>query len=455
MKIAVIGGGGVRSMFLARSLAARAKEFDFSEIVFMDNDERKLSIFGAMAREIALRICPSVNFRLTTSPEDALSGADYVITTIRAGGDLLRVREERAALDLGLLGQETTGASGFSFAMRSIPALQGYCELAKKISSPHVKIFNFTNPAGLVSQALRDCGYDFTFGICDAPSGMLRAFADFLGVPPASVQADCYGANHLSFFSSLRVDGKEVLPRIISDDEAYRQTDLRYFAKEHVLRLGTIPNEYLYYYYDTERAIRNILAAGETRGEVIARVNERMQAELAPLSVERDFAEMLKIFEKWHSVRENAYMANETGVRREKPWHFDPFGKDDGGYAGVALRYIELAGSKEGGEMILCVPNNGAMDFLPDNDVVEVTCTVRDGVCTPKPVTAPNPENKALILAVKKYERLAARAILERDAGLAVQALAVHPLVANEEKAELLVKAFVKVNGTLAGEWKL
>lgn len=454
MKISVIGGGGVRSMFLAKSIAAKAAELGFSEIVFMDNDARKLSVYGEMARCVAKKIAPGVSFQLTTDAECAVRKADYIITTIRAGGDNLRVLDERAALSLGLLGQETTGASGFSFAMRSIPALVEYCELAKKCASPQVKIFNFTNPAGLVSQALRDLGYDFTFGVCDAPSGMLCAFADFLGVPRDSVEATCYGANHLSFFSSIRVNGEEVLPRIIFDDNAYLHTDLRYFDKAAVRKNGCVPNEYLYYFYNTKQAIANILAAKETRGEVIARVNRGMLAELSTMDVVKNFPRALETFEKWHSIRENAYMANETGVTRDKPWKFDIFGADEGGYAGVALKYIKLSASDKGGEMILCVPNDGALTALPDSDVVEVSCRVSGGSCKPKPVSEPNTENMELISQIKTYERLAAKAIIQRNKTLAVDALRKNPLVRDEGKARLLLSEFLEINKDYTGEWK-
>ena len=159
MKLTVIGGGGVRSMFLAKSIAQRADELHIDELVFMDNDPEKLRIYGGLAAHVARMLCPTMKFTLTSSAEEAVTDADYVITTIRVGGDATRVRDERLALDLGILGQETTGAAGVSFAMRSIPALAEYCELIKKLAKPGVKVFNFTNPAGVVSQALRDMGY--------------------------------------------------------------------------------------------------------------------------------------------------------------------------------------------------------------------------------------------------------------------------------------------------------
>ena len=210
MKLTVIGGGGVRSMFLAKSIAQKAEKLGITELCFMDNDSKKLSVFGEMAKHVAFLICPSLSFTLTTDAVEAVSDADYVITTIRVGGDTMRVRDERIALDLGVLGQETTGAAGFGFAMRSIPALIEYCELIKKYSKPDVKVFNFTNPAGVVSQALSDKGYNFTFGICDAPSGMLHSFASLLGVHSDGVYGNIYGLNHLSFFNKVTVDGKDV-----------------------------------------------------------------------------------------------------------------------------------------------------------------------------------------------------------------------------------------------------
>ena len=132
MKISVIGGGGVRSMFLAKSLAQASRELGFDEIVFMDNDEKKLNIYGRMAQQLVKKLQPELNFSLTSDAVEAIRDADYIITTIRVGEDDMRIRDERIALDKHLLGQETTGAAGFSFAMRSVPALANYCELAKQ-----------------------------------------------------------------------------------------------------------------------------------------------------------------------------------------------------------------------------------------------------------------------------------------------------------------------------------
>lgn len=456
MKLAVIGGGGVRSMFLAKSIAAKAQALGIDELWFMDNDSEKLRIFGTMAKKVAEKICPSLKFFLTQKSIDAVSDADYVITTIRVGGDSMRVRDERIALNLGILGQETTGAAGFSFAMRSIPALMGYCEEIRKYAKPDVKVFNFTNPAGLVSQALSDCGYDFTFGICDAPSGMLHSFADLFGVSPDRVYGEIYGLNHLSFFNKITVDGKDVIKKLIEDERAYTETDMRYFSPSMLREKGFVPNEYLYYFFNREAAVENILKADKTRGEQIEEINALMINELKSIDCEESFEEALAVFEKYYGMRENSYMASETGVVRHKQWRFDMFSPDEGGYAGVALRYIDIVNNMGKGQMILCTKNLGAIKGLRDGDIVEITCDVSASGITPHCFSEADTDAYAieLIRRMKRYERDAAGAILRCDKSKAIDALALHPLVESYSLAEKLVDSYIELNKDFTGEWK-
>ena len=454
MKWTVIGGGGVRSMFLAKSIAQKAAKLQIDELCFMDNNPEKLRIYGEMAKQVAFLLCPTLRFTLTTDAVAAVRDADYVITTIRVGEDDMRVRDERIALDLGVLGQETTGAAGFSLAMRSVPALAGYCELIRSYAKPAVKVFNFTNPAGLVSQTLFDMGYDFTYGICDAPSGMLHSFAALYGVPDNRLSAEVYGLNHLSFFSSIMLDGREIIPELIENDEAYRKTDMRYFEKSLLRDRNCILNEYLYYYYYREKAVANILHAKQTRGEQIAEINRHMTAELSQFDVKRDFARCLAVFNKWYGMRENQYMAEETGVKREGAWRFDPYEKDAGGYAGVALKFMEIAQSGTHGSMILCVPNRGAIPGLLDDDVVEITCDIdRDG-CYPHRFAAVDEQNLELIRRVKIYERLASAAIRQKSRDKAVQALTLHPLVNSYSLAKTLADQYIAHNRGYSDGWR-
>ena len=454
MKIAVIGGGGVRSMFLAKSLAQSSGELGFDEIVFMDNDEAKLNTYGRMAARLVKELSPGLPFRLTSDPVEAVRDADYVITTIRVGGDDMRIRDERFALSKGLLGQETTGAAGFSFAMRSVPALAEYCELAKRYASKDVKIFNFTNPAGVVSQTLRDMGYDFTFGICDAPSSLLHTFAKLYSVEQDAVTGNCYGLNHLSFFESVKLRGRELMPALLKNPKLYTDTDMRFFKPDLVEHMGCILNEYLYYFYYREQAIENILKAGVTRGEVIRDVNHHMMEELSGMDIENDFARCLSVFDKWYGRREDAYMSNETGISRAKePYHFDIHEKDAGGYAGVALKYIRARNSGQESEMILCVPNQGAIPGLLDTDVVEISCTLKDGVYIPHRIENPGELQMELIRRVKIYERLASEALRTKSISKAVDCLMVHPLVNSYSLAGQLVQEYLESNKDYTKGW--
>ena len=454
MKLAVIGGGGVRSMFLAKSLAQKATALNIDTLVFMDNNENKLNIYGKMAKHAAGIICPELSFSLTTDAIEAIKDADYVITTIREGGDEMRVRDERCALSLGVLGQETTGAAGFSFAMRSVHALVEYCELVKKYAKPSCKVFNFTNPAGLVTQALHDMGYDFTFGICDAPSGMLRSFASLYGKDGDEAEGEIYGLNHLSYFTSIKICGEEMLDKLIENDEAYEKTDMRYFEKKLLRERGSILNEYLYYFYYSEKALGNILKADKTRGEQICEINKKMTTELSEIDIDNNFEAALAIYEKWYGERENNYMASETGVKRKNKWHFDLLSRDSGGYAGVALKYIEIINSKKPASMILCTENNGALPNLRDSDIVEITCDVTADGVTPHRFPDADEQNLELIRRVKIYERLASQAIITKNKQKAVEALTLHPLVNSYSLATKLTDSFLEINKKYTQDWR-
>ena len=454
MKLTVIGGGGVRSMFLSKSIARRASELKITTLVFMDNDETKLNIYGKMAKKVADILCPELEFILTSDAVEAVKDADYVITTIRVGGDDMRVRDERIALDLGILGQETTGAAGLSFAMRSVSALAEYCELIKKYAKPDCKVFNFTNPAGVVSQTLRDMGYDFTYGICDAPSGMLRSFEKLYGTEEDSIRGEVYGLNHLSYFKSITLNGREIMNELIDNDRAYEETDMRYFEKELLRQRGGVLNEYLYYFYYREKAVENILKADKTRGEQICEINKQMTDELQRIDIDNDFETALKIFEHWYGERENNYMASETGVKRKAPWHFDIYEKDAGGYAGVALKFIEIAQSGKSDSMILCAPNGDAIEGLKENDVVEITCDITLCGAIPHKIGEIDEQNLELIRRVKIYERLASKAIREKSRQAAVEALTMHPLVNSYSLAKKLISEYLELNKDYTGEWK-
>jgi len=457
MKLTVIGGGGVRALMLAKSLALQGKDLGIDEIVFMDNDPEKLRIFGGMAGEVIRRLGGDFTYSYTNDPRHALAGADYVITTIRVGGDAARVADERIAISHGLIGQETTGAGGFAMAMRSIPALAEYCALIRDVASPHVMVFNFTNPAGLVTQAMRDLGYDFVYGICDAPSGLLRQIARLLEVSPQEMTMDVLGLNHLSYFGNITCRGEDVTAALLSNPRLYTETDMRYFQPELPQKMGLLLNEYLYYYYYRKQAVEHLQNVKQTRGESILSINREMLSALRGMDPVRDFDKMLQIYSDCNHRRELSYMAGETGIarNREAAPLYDIYQPDDGGYAGVAMAFVRARQLEMESQMVLCLPNGNTVDWLEPTDVIETTCYIGPEGATPKKAQMELPSSaKHLISSVKLYERLAAQAILHRDKALAREALTVHPLVNSYSLAQSLLEEYLSAHAPWVGEWK-
>jgi 6-phospho-beta-glucosidase len=354
-----------------------------------------------------------------------------------------------------LLGQETTGAGGFAMALRSIPVLTEYCGYIRKYAKKDVMVFNFTNPAGLVTQALRDQGFDFAYGVCDAPSGFLRQIAKCYKADAKDFTMECFGLNHLSFYRNIKFKGRDITDELINSEFIYRDTDMRYFEPEFVKKTGMLLNEYLYYFYYREKPLANIAAAGVTRGEAIQKINSEMILELSKIDVENDFDTALKIFSEHLYARESSYMANETKIKHEVgdiPV-FDIFEKDQGGYAGVALSFIEARKTGRSSEMVLCVPNDGTVDWLRDSDVIEVSCTIGPEGAHPKKISE-LPEREAnLVRNVKLYERLAVQSILTKNKDMAIDALTVHPLVNSYSIARSLVGDYLDAHKKYAGEW--
>src|SRR5919206_1087588 len=216
MKLALIGGGGVRSPLFVASALRRAERVNLEELCLMDVDAEKLAIFGALCQEVARRAESDVRITTTTDPRAALEGAGHVVTTIRAGGEHGRVLDERIALKHGVLGQETTGPGGFAMALRSIPAILQYAELLERVS-PGAWMFSFTNPAGLVTQALRDAGFTRTVGICDGANVGHHAVASWLGVDHRRLRAEVFGLNHLSWTRRVLLGGQDLLAPLLRD----------------------------------------------------------------------------------------------------------------------------------------------------------------------------------------------------------------------------------------------
>lgn len=450
MKIAVIGGAGVRTVIFINGLLKRYKKLQIDEVALYDIDKEKLGIIEKLCQYAVKRKGEELKVYALQSPLEAIRGAHYIVTTLRVGGDHSRVLDEECALDLNLIGQETTGAGGFFMALRTIPVLKEYCELIKK-EAPHAWIFNFTNPSGLVTQALTRMGYKNIIGICDAPSSTKFRMAKELGIEEENLYLEFFGLNHLSWIRSARVDGKEVLANLLADDDFLdRVQEFSLFDRDLLKLIGLLPNEYLYYYYHRERALSNIKASGESRGKAIEKINLQMMEALKNTDIDKNPQEALQIFLYYMQVRENSYMSIESATKERPLLAMGELEIPDGmGYAGVMLDCIEGMQSDKGKDLILSVKNQGSIPFLQDDDVVEMTCHVsKEGIIPVKVAEVPK-DCEMLIRLIKRYENLTVDAILKGSRELALSALMLHPLVNSYSLAKALLEKYQKLYGDI------
>lgn len=454
MKITVIGGGGVRTVIFINGLLKRYKKLDIQTVVLYDTDREKLEIIGRLCRYLIAREGESLNLELAKDPVTAVKGGDYIVTTLRVGGDHSRVVDEEIALRMGVIGQETTGVGGFSMAVRTIPVLEEYCRLIKN-HAPDAWIFNFTNPSGLVTQALRSGGNKRVIGICDAPSSTVYRMEQYLGTGEGELSVQFYGLNHLSWIRSVSLKGRELLPELLGDDAFLKGVqEFSMFDPQLLRAMGLLPNEYLYYYYHREKALANILHAREARGKAIETVNLQMMKELREMNMEEEPEEALQTFLYYMELRENSYMSVETGNRGKAVTPRGRLTVPDGmGYAGVMLDCIEGLQSQEGKALVLSVENKGCIPGLAEDDVVEATCHVSNKGIVPVPVKDVPEDCDLLMRLIKRYERLTAQAVKTRSKETAARALMLHPLVNSWSLAKDLTEAYdIAYGGLFSGK---
>lgn len=455
MKIAVIGGAGVRTVIFINGLLKRYKKLKIDEVVLYDIQQEKQKIIERLCRHVVERKQEELKVWAAATAREALEGADYVVTTLRVGGDHSRVTDEELALSHGVIGQETTGVGGFSMAVRTIPVLMDYCKLVDEVA-PNAWIFNFTNPSGLVTQALRSAGYKKVIGICDAPSSTKFRMAHYLGVEEDELYVEFFGLNHLSWIRSVKLRGEEILPRLLADDAFLKGIQEFSMFDPRLLRsIGFLPNEYLYYYYHREKALANILKAGAARGKTIENINKQMMEELQAMDMDADPEGALQIFLYYMQLRENSYMSIESGTAKRPIQEKGNLEVPDGmGYAGVMLDCIEGMQSSTGKDLVLSVENQGSIPGLADGDVVEVTCHVSDQGIIPVRIEEVPEQCDILIRLIKNYEKLSVEAVRTASEETAVRALMLHPLVSSYSLARELVEDYGKAYGGLFPERK-
>lgn len=425
MRLTILGGGGFRVPLIHRALSARP-ELGIDEIVLHDVDPGRAAVIAAVLAAGGDGPRVTADARLDT----AVTGADVVFSAIRVGGAAGRVRDERRALAAGVLGQETVGAGGLAFALRTLPAALEQAAVVRAVE-PKAWLINFTNPAGLVTEALRTVLGDRVVGICDSPIGLIRRACRALGVAPTDVRYDYIGINHLGWLRSAHVGDRDLLPSLLSDEIALESFEEgRLFGGPLLRTLGCLPNEYAYFYYAATDLVAT-LAAGQTRGEVVA----ADQAAFYAAAAGAEPATARGLWSDTRLRRERSYLA-ETRSPQEQRDEADLAG---GGYEEVALDLIGALLAGRPARAIVNVPNGSAVPALPAEMVLEVQCAVDSTGAHPLPVPPPDLHQLGLIAAVRAAEQAAIAAVLHGSREQALRAFTIHPLIGSPRVARDLL----------------
>lgn len=441
MKIAVLGGGGVRTPLFIKALVKKAAGIKLEELWLHDVDETRLNRIGLVANSMLENV--EVPFRIfkTTCSEEAIAGSRFVLSTIRVGGEDGRVLDEEVPLSMGVLGQETTGPGGMAMALRTIPVMLEYARQIEN-HAPDAWLINFTNPVGMITQALKLHSGVKVVGICDSPVELCRNVAKTMGVPHGALSYGYGGLNHLGWLTSLRAGEKELFPellkRLVSDDHTQSVFG---FASDLICTLGMLPNEYLYYFYYAREAVEHILASRQTRGRQVREMNRTLLSDLGRFGCTEGKA-ALDTYWNYMGERVSTYMKTETAGEKVQG-EMDP---EEVGYEGVAIAIMESVVSGRESVMILNAINGNAMPDLEREDVVEVPCRIGPEGLIPvaqgwMPFAA-----KGLLQQVKAYERLTVEAALEGSRKKAVKALTLHPLVPSFNLAREIVDGYLTVH---------
>ena len=441
MKLAIIGGAGVRVPLVTNGLFREETGVTVDELSLFDTNTERAATIARISEAMARRAGGKLRVSLPRSLDDALEGCSFVVSSIRVGGINGRIRDERIALEHGLPGQETVGPGGFALALRTIPVLVDYGRRVAE-HAPQAWMINFTNPVGIMAEAfIREGISARCIGVCDTPREQFLHVAEALGIPLEAAYFDYVGLNHLGWIRAVLVQGRDVLQDLMASDEALdRAYPLRLFSKSFLRTLRLLPTEYLFYYYSTREAFRRTAESGNTRGGLIRELEGKLMQSVSEAG--QDERRILAAYDLYLAGRNASYMAIETGGSLEAG------GVDEAranlyqsaaGYERIALDVIGAVHNNQARVMPVDVANQGAIQDLDSATAVEVPCAIDANGARPLAAGRLPDQIRDLFFQVKEFERITVDAALRGSRSLAIDALSANPLVERRELAEKLV----------------
>lgn len=425
VKIVTIGGGSSYTPELVEGLILRYDKLPVKELWLVDIEEgkEKLDIVSDLARRMVKKADLPMEIHTTLNRREALPEADFVTTQMRVGLLQARVKDERIPISMGMIGQETNGAGGLFKAFRTIPVI---LEIVKDIRElcPNAWMLNFTNPAGMVSEAIaRYTDYEKSMGLCNVPIGIANGLAGLLNTKLENIRLEIQGSNHFIFITDVFLNGVSVFAKVMegfaeaSSDITMRNICGMAFSKDFIKGLNAIPCPYHNYYFFHEQQLKKQLEeyeAGTVRGEVVSRLE----------------AELFELYKDENLAVKPPQLAQRGGAL----------------YSDAACNLIASIYNDTCDIQYVNVLNKGAITDLPADCVIEAACMITaDG---PKPIAlgALKPQFSGLVQHMKTFERQGVKAAVSGKRSDAILALTINPLVNGDDKAHKVFDALVEAH---------
>lgn len=435
VRLTILGGGGFRVPLVYGALLRDHAPGRVTGVTLHDLDPARLTAVARVLADQAAGVPDAPEVRTTTDLDEALRGADFVFSAIRVGGLAGRAADERVALAEGVLGQETVGAGGIAYGLRTVPVA---VDIARRVAriAPEAWVINFTNPAGLVTEAMAAHLGRRVIGICDSPVGLGRRVARTLGADPDLARFDYVGLNHLGWLRGLYVGEQDLLPGLFDDERLLTSFEEgRLFGADWLRSIRSVPNEYLHYYYFNRETVAAYQQAEQTRGAFLRDQQARFYDEMA-----HPATPALAAWDRTRAEREATYMAENREAAGVGERAADDL--ESGGYENVALALMRAIARSESTTLILNVPNAGTLGVLDGTAVIEVPCRVDADGPHPLPVSQLTGHEAGLVTAVKAVERCVLEAAESGSTRAAVRAFALHPLVDSVNVARRLLDGY-------------
>ena len=437
MKITIVGCG-LRTPLLLSAIFEQLPVVD--EISLFDTDPAMSELMESLGN--ILRPGKGTRLGVASSGQEALRGAAFVISSVRAGGMSSRALDERTSFEAGIAGQETIGPAGFAMAIRNVPAVLHYARLMEEVA-PSAWLINLANPAGIVTEAIRRHSRIRAVGICDTPQELIFRIAATLAVPVHNIRVEYFGLNHLGWIRSVKVNGREQMDNLLAGEASLHSIYPQAFFDAALLRkVGLLPTEYLYFYYRGRRAWQQQATVGRTRGEELSLLNVALVDKLRKRVLSGDSEGALEHYSAYLNRRDASYLKAE--VAGSSALHFDPPRWDpfhtETGYHRIAVATIEaLAGLTSRSRLVLNVPPASSFELWPPGSVAEVSCEIQNGAIVPDLISnIPHPARE-LMQSVKSYELATIEAAISGETDARIWALAQNPLVGDWDVAADLV----------------